>query len=462
MKQILLRYRNGEIALRDVPPPQLLKGGVLVATAASLISLGTEGQKVRQAGQSLLGKARERPDQVRQVLENVQKQGLAATVQKVRAKLEDPTPLGYSAAGTVIAVGAGVEDLAIGDRVACAGATACHAEVIFVPRNLCARAPDGVPFEAAACATVGAIAVHGVRQVAPRLGEWVAVIGLGLVGQFAVQTLRANGCRVVAVDPDPAKVRLAASQGAELAFVRADPNLEPAARRATDGRGWDAALITASAKDSDPIHLGARLMRDRGRVVVLGAVKMDLARGVFYDKEIELRMARSYGPGRYDPQFEEHGHDYPAGYVRWTETRNMDAFLALVASGQIRVDPIITHRYSFAEAERAYALLNGNGAGPPPMGIIFQYDTTQPQPTSVAPTVPRPRGPAAAPGIGLIGAGSFAKQVLLPALQRAEGVRLIGVTAASGSPAVTSPNGSASPTAPATIAPCSTIRARRW
>lgn len=439
MKQVRVKYQDGTLRLVEAPPPALQPGGVLVATAASLISLGTEGQQVRQAEKNLIGQARERPDQVRQVIDSFRRTGFTATYRQVMTKLGTPLPLGYSAAGVVRAVGAGVEEFRVGDRVACAGGGhANHAELIYVPRTLCVPIPAGVSYEEAACATVGSVALHGARQIEPTLGEWVAVIGLGLVGQLAVQILRAHGCRVIGIDTDPEKVRLAADLGAEAALTRNDPTLEGTVRQRTAGRGWDAALITASSRTNDPVELAARLMRDRGRVIALGRVKLDLPRNAFYDKEIDLRVSRSYGPGRYDRAYEEQGQDYPIGYVRWTVQRNLEAFLALVAAGQVRLGPIITHRFALDDAEEAYDLLTAaptaeNGSGSAPLGVVFQYDLEKPQPTrvSIAKAASRP-APDATVGVGFIGAGSFARQLLLPPLAKMPRIRLVGVAAATG------------------------------
>lgn len=447
MKQIVQSYRTGQLSLSEVPIPALEPGHVLVQTAFSAVSLGTEGKKVITTRQSLVGKARSRPDLVQQVLRTAQREGLLNTYRKVMNRLDEPMPLGYSAAGTVITVGAGVEEFRVGDRVACGGEGAAHAEVMAVPVNLCVKVPDGVPLEEAAFTTLGAIALQGLRQAEVVLGESVVVIGLGLVGQLTVQLLKANGCQVVGIDLDSWKVALAEEMGADRAMVRADPGLEATVLTLTRGRGADAVIITAATSSSDPVELAARLCRDRGYVVSIGHVGLDLPRQVFYDKELRFSMSRSYGPGRYDPIYEEKGIDYPIGYVRWTEKRNMEAFLDLVAAGRVNLQGIITHRFKFEQAEQAYELLTGERhEGPAPLGILFEYDMSKdhltPAMRRIWTTARRSeraasehlavRGRRSAVGIGFIGAGSFARKFLIPPLVKHPHVRLVGVATATG------------------------------
>ena len=440
MKQITQFYRSGELELSKVPVPALEPRHVLVQTAYSAVSLGTEGRKVTTARQSLLGKARSRPDLVQQVVHAAQREGLVSTYRKVMNRLDEPVPLGYSAAGTIIAVGANVEEFRVGERVACGGEGASHAEVMSVPVNLCARVPDGVSLEHAAFATLGAIALQGVRQADLALGESVAVIGLGLVGQLAVQLLKANGCRVLGVDLDPFKVAVATKLGADLALARNDPNLDAAVSTFSRGYGVDAVLITAATSSNDPVELAVEMCRDRGRIVVVGGVRMDVPRDACYDKELELKLSRSYGPGRYDPIYENKGVDYPIGYVRWTEKRNMEAFLDLLAAGRLNLADLITHRFPFEQVEKAYDLVTAeHEQGTAPLGIVFEYETTQ---DHLAPTAQRVyttarpqsaiRHPLSAIGVGFIGAGSFARKFLIPPLARHPQVRLVGVSTATG------------------------------
>ena len=333
MKQVVQNLKSGEMRLVEIPSPQAGPGRVLVRNAFSLVSAGTERAMVSLARSSMLGKARQRPDLVRQVINKARQEGLASTYQKAMGRLDRLSPLGYSCAGTVVALGAGVTDLQVGDRVACGGAGyANHAEVVSVPRNLIARVPDDARLEDAAFTTLGAIALHGVRQAQPTLGETVAVIGLGLVGQLTAQLLKANGCIVLGMDLDVGRCKLAEHLGCD-GVAGSDEALAALVSERTEGAGADAVLIAASTKANGPIQLAAEISRDRGRVVVVGLVGLAVPRRPFYDKELDLRLSRSYGPGRYDASYEEGGQDYPIGYVRWTEGRNMTAFLDLLGNG---------------------------------------------------------------------------------------------------------------------------------
>jgi predicted dehydrogenase/threonine dehydrogenase-like Zn-dependent dehydrogenase len=431
MKQLLQVLGTGEVRIVDVPSPIVRPGGVLVRNHASVISVGTDRTQIDFGRKSLLSKARQKPDRVRQVVRSVVRDGIAATRARVRRKLDSFVALGYSTAGVVVGVGEGVADLEVGQRVACAGAGyASHAELVCVPHQLVVPVPDGVPFEAAAFATMGAIALHGVRQAEIGLGSHVAVVGLGLLGQLTVQLATAAGAQVVAVDFDAARVELAARHGA-LGVRRTDP-VEEAVAQATSGVGVDAVLITAATSSDDPIRLAGRIARDRGRVVVVGAVPMNVPRSPYYEKELELRLSRSYGPGRYDPAYEEHGHDYPIGYVRWTERRNLAEFLRLVEVGAVRLGALITDRLPLHDAPSVYAALSENAASP--LGVVVTYPpppSGHEEPRRIIVT-----GSAAPPhtgrlGVGFIGAGSFATDVLLPALARLD-VDLVGVATARG------------------------------
>ncbi|MFY9556378.1 MAG: bi-domain-containing oxidoreductase [Blastocatellia bacterium] len=428
MKQVVQNFRTGELMVEELSPPALKPAGVLVRTACSLISSGTERTIIETAQSSLIGKVRSRPDLVRQVLDTVKREGLTSTYQKVKSRLSQMKPMGYSASGVVIAVGTSAEEFRVGDRVACAGAGyASHAEVIYVPKNLCCKVPDVVSLESACYTTVAAIALQGVRQADPRLGETVAVIGLGLVGQLTVQLLKAAGCRVLGVDIDKQACELATRSGADS--VAGDPTSAAKACAAlTGGFGADCIVITAATKSSEPVELAAELARDRARVVVVGLVGMDVPRHSFYEKEIELRLSRSYGPGRYDPEYEEKGSDYPIGYVRWTERRNMDAFLRLVEAGKINTDLLTTHRYEVAKAGEAYDLIL---SGERCCGVVLEYPKAD---SHNAPQPKKPRVPVGSDelGISLIGAGGFARGVLLPIIKRSAKTRLIGVGAATG------------------------------
>jgi predicted dehydrogenase len=334
----------------------------------------------------------------------------------------------------VVAVGEGVSGFAVGDRVACAGAkVANHAEVNLVPQNLCAHVPAGVDDESAAFVTVGAVALQGVRMAAPTLGECFAVVGLGLIGQLALQLLKANGCTVLGIDLNPRKVALAKDLGADEA-VRRDEDVLQAARRMTAGRGVDGVIIAAATSSNDPVALAGDLCRDRGRVVVVGAVGMEVPRRPYYDKELSFLQSRSYGPGRYDPAYEERGVDYPIGYVRWTEQRNLEAFLAQCAAGRIRVAPLISHRFPIDRAEEAYALIEGTAGsadGGDPIGVLLTYPAREPPAREVI-VSPAPESRPGALRIGVIGAGAFASGTLVPAISAAPGVRLVSIASARG------------------------------
>lgn len=403
--------RSGVVAVYEVPPPGVQRGRLLVRTAASLISAGTEKNTVDMGKKNLLGKARQRPDLVKQVIEKARTEGLMNTYTAVKAKLDGTTALGYSAAGIVAGVGEGVSGFKVGDRVGCAGAGyASHAEMISVPQNLCVRLPDEIDFDEGAFGTLGAIALQGVRLAKPTLGEAFVVIGLGLLGQITVQLLKANGCRVFGIDIDESKLKLARELGAEMCSTPADaPN---AVEEFSRGRGADAVLITAATPSNDPIELAGDISRSKGRVVVVGLVGMNVPRNVYYLKELDLQISMSYGPGRYDAEYEERGHDYPFAYVRWTEGRNLEAFFDLIASKSISVEKLISHRFPVERGEDAYKLISGE-AKEPYLGIVLQYDTAK----EIAPKLSFDSKPSKKDSnirIGMIGAGSYAKKFLLP------------------------------------------------
>lgn len=434
MKQVSQSFSDGRITVSHVPAPALRPHGVLVRTAWSLISAGTERTKVELGQKSLLAKARSRPDQVRQVLDKVRKDGLLQTYETVKTRLEEQAPIGYSSAGIVIAVGELAEGLSVGDRVACAGAEyANHAEVVYVPANLCARIPDGVELDAAAYATVGSIAMQGVRQADVSLGDTVAVIGLGLVGQLAAQMLKAAGCAVAGVDLDAAKCDLSLSLGADAAWIGAAAEIVKRGEAFTAGRGFDAVLIAAGTKSDEPVELAGGLARDRGTVVVVGDVGMHVPRKTYYEKELSLRLARSYGPGRYDPTYEEAGIDYPLGYVRWTEQRNLQEFLRLVQIGAVKTGPLTTHRFPVDEAAQAYACVQG-ASGEPAVGVLLEYPERGEEGTGRV-SLAKEAGVGAAGarvGVSLVGAGNFATATLLPGLERDGRADLRGILTGSG------------------------------
>ena len=434
MKQVVQNYRDGTLSIEDVPTPQCRPGGVLVRAAWSLVSTGTERMKVQQARMSILQKARARPDKVRQVINSVKQVGVVESLNKVRERLASLTPLGYSMAGRVEAVGPGIDDLKPGDPVACAGeGIACHAEFVFVPRNLVAPVPDGTPLRDAAFTTVGAIALHGVRQAGVTLGDHVLVIGLGLVGQFAIQILRAAGCRVIGVDIDEQKLALARTCGADVALHRNDPALTDTVQRLTGGHGVDAAYIAASTSSNDPLALAGDVLRDRGSAVIVGMVPLQADWRVYYEKEIRVTMSRSYGPGRYDANYETRGIDYPIGYVRWTENRNMEAFLRLVADGLVRPALLGPATFPFDEAPEVYRQLHDGDSRD--VAVLFEYPPNADAATRIPLTGGAAKPATAGPhkvGVAMIGAGNFATGTLIPALKKTTGIRLCGICSAGG------------------------------
>jgi predicted dehydrogenase/threonine dehydrogenase-like Zn-dependent dehydrogenase len=437
MKQVLQHARTGALEVVEVPRSRARAGGVLVRNVASLISAGTERTAVDFAQKSMVGKARERPDLVRQVLDRVRREGVGPTIQAVLDRLDQYNALGYSCAGVVEEVGRGAEEFAVGDRVACAGAAyAHHAEAVSVPKNLVVRIPEGVSFEDASYVTLGAIALHGVRTAECRLGDNVAVIGLGLLGQLTVQILKAAGSRVIGIDLDPGKAVFARELGADASVARGD-DVAAAVAELTGGHGVDQVIVTAATDSNDPIRLAAEICRDRGRVTMVGAVGMDIPRHPFYMKELELRLSRSYGPGRYDPAYEERGNDYPIGYVRWTERRNMEEFLRLVATGAVTPARLTTHRFSIESSPDAYRIVTGEREEPF-LGIVLGYPHGQQAGArTVALRAARPASRADVLRLGFVGAGSFGKEVLLPRFSRAGGVRLAGIATATGASAHT-------------------------
>ena len=414
MKQVTQRLRNGRIELVDVPWPDLDPNGVIVDIRASVLSVGTEKAKVATARSSLVQKARKRPDDVKKVLDKAKSEGITRTVRAVKARLDEPSPLGYSSAGVVVAVGENVRGVAPGDRVACGGdAIAVHAEVAQIPGNLCVPIPGDLPFEQAAFATVGSIAMQGVRQADVRLGERVAVIGLGLVGQLAGQILRASGCIVTGIDLDPQLVSEAVENGSvDQAFGRS--SLDGTLPAELDG--VDVVLIAAATPSPDPANFAATLCRDRGRVVIVGDVRLDIQREPYYRKELDLRLSRSYGPGRYDVDYEDRGLDYPIGYVRWTERRNMGEVLRLAEAGLIPLEKLISRTVPVEQAEQVFDELME--AERSPLGIALVYGET-PKPPAQPFTRSATTASADRFAVGLIGAGNFATQIVAPGLKSA-------------------------------------------
>jgi predicted dehydrogenase/threonine dehydrogenase-like Zn-dependent dehydrogenase len=432
MKQVLQHVRSRRLEVAEVPAPGCRPGGILVRNTASLLSAGTERMVTEFASKSMLGKARERPDLVKQVIDKVKRDGLVPTARAVVTRLDQPIALGYSCAGVVIEAGSEAAEFSVGDHVACAGmGYASHADVVFVPKNLAATIPAGVSDEDASYVTVGAIALQGLRVADVRIGDNVVVIGLGLLGQLTVQMLLANGCRVFGIDIDDDKIALVRAFGAD-GMARSGP-VEDAVNTFTRGHGADAVIISAATTSNDPIELAGRIARDRAAVTVVGAVQMDVPRKLFYEKELQLRLSRSYGPGRYDPAYEERGQDYPIGYVRWTEKRNMQEFLRLVGIGAVTPARLTTHRFAIADAEQAYALVKGE-TGEAFTGVVITYRNDV---DATRRTVPLPaRRPAGdRVGIGFVGAGNFAQAILLPRFSARRDADLVSVATASGASA---------------------------
>ena len=429
MKQVLQNRKTGRPFVGEVPVPALQHGRVLVRTVASLISAGTERMAVEMVSKGLVNEARQRPDLVKAVVSKVKTDGLLNTFASVRDKMAASTTLGYSASGIVTAVAEDVSDFQVGDRVACAGVGfASHAEVLSVPKNLCVHLPPNVGFDDGAFGTLGAIALQGVRLAEPTLGESIVVIGLGLVGQLTVQLLKANGCRVFGVDLDPERMRLAVKSGADAAAVSSDDT----ARQIdtwTHGHGADAVLITAATDSNQPVELAAKISRVKGRVVIVGMTGLDIPRQPFYMRELSLTISMSYGPGRYDPDYEERGNDYPFGYVRWTEKRNIEAFLELIGSGSVKLNQLISHRFPIDQAERAYQLISGESSEPY-LGVVLNYDPDSQVTSRVGLQSSRVRSDSAIT-LGVIGAGGYVPAMLLPHFKAAE-VKFKSIATASG------------------------------
>lgn len=412
MKQLIQNFKTGKLYVDEVPLPSISDGMVLVENKFSLISSGTEKGTVKVAQSSLLGKAKQRPDLVAQVLQNIKKEGLSATFNKVKTKLDSLKALGYSTSGTVLASLDKNGIFQAGDRVACAGQDyASHAEIVAIPQNLVAKIPDNVSFEEAAFTTLGAIALQGVRQAGPKLGEKVCVIGLGLLGQLTGQLLKANGCDVFGVDLSEKLINLANEISVSKALNRNDENLLSACDNFTNGYGFDSVIITAAAPTNDPIILATEISRKKGKIIVVGSVKMDVPRDpYFYRKELELKISCSYGPGRYDVNYEEAGVDYPFAYVRWTEQRNMEAFLTMISKGLIDVKPLITHTFTIDQAEDAYDIVLGKNKEPH-IGILLKYQENEKKNITFTQIKSDPLNKI---NVGFIGAGSFAQSYLIP------------------------------------------------
>jgi len=417
MQQVLLNVATGATTLIETPVPSLQEGHVLIRTRRTLISAGTERMLVDFGRASMIDKARQQPDKVRMVLDKVRTDGLMATIEAVRSKLDQPLALGYCNVGTVIEAGRGVVHLSPGDRVVSNGS---HAEIVSVPKNLCARIPDNVEDESAVFTVLGAIGLQGIRLAQPTIGETVVVTGLGLIGLMTVQMLRAHGCRVMGVDYDPQRLEMARNFGAYAVDSSSAEDLVMRAMDFSRGRGVDAVIITASTESSEPVSQAARMCRRRGRIVLVGVTGLQLSRQDFYEKEITFQVSCSYGPGRYDTSYEQKGQDYPVGFVRWTEQRNFEAVLDLIASSALNVTPLITHRFPIERAVEAYSVLSG---GQSSLGIVLQYPEIASNGKTNSRTVvldsAKSFSVGVKPVVGCVGAGNYAGRVLIPALANA-------------------------------------------
>lgn len=444
MKQLVQNLRAGIAEVLEVPAPRPGPNDIIVRNRASVISAGTERMVLEFSRQNVFAKARSRSDLVCQVLDKVKRDGVLTAFRAVRNRLDQPLALGYSSAGEVLAFGNAIREFRVGDRVACGGGGfAVHAEAVRIPRTLTARIPEpdanagrrSVSFAEAAFATIGSVALHGLRLGSPQLGEHVAVIGLGVIGLIAIQLARAAGCHVVAMDPLASRCELARALGCDAVASIAE-GMEIVSAEMNRGCGADLVLIAAATDSSEPLELAARISRDRACVVSIGSTGMELPRKLFYQKELDFKIARAYGPGRYDSEYEEKGRDYPAGYVRWTEGRNIDAFLDLLALNKVRVEPLISHRFSIADAQRAYDLLAGDRSGES-LGIVIEYPGEHEITSWISTIIPTSgrRQRESAVRVGLLGAGNFVRSTLLPIMKSVSGTAMIAVCAASGASA---------------------------
>ena len=432
MKQILQSLKTGATEVADVPCPAAKRGQLLIRTSRTLVSVGTERMLVDFGKAGWIEKARQQPDKVRMVLDKMKTDGIMPTIEAVFNKLDQPLPLGYCNIGTVVAVGAGVVGFEVGDRVASNGK---HAEMVSVPINLCAKVPVGVSDEEAAFTVLGAIALQGIRLVQPTLGEAVVVTGMGLIGIVTTQLLRAHGCRVLGIDFDPKKLEIARRFGAETVDLSAGQDPVAAAEQFSRGRGVDAVIVTAATKSNEPMHQAALMCRKRGRIVLVGVTGLELSRDDFFKKEITFQVSCSYGPGRYDPNYEEKGQDYPVGYVRWTEQRNLEAVLDMMADGRLDVKSLISHRFAVQNAEKAYEVVGGSE---PSLGILLEYSSSAAigrDPTERTVLLDRAardhsRGDGHA-SVSFIGAGNYATGVLIKAFKET-GARLRTVASSAG------------------------------
>jgi predicted dehydrogenase/threonine dehydrogenase-like Zn-dependent dehydrogenase len=429
MKQLLQNIKNGNTLVEDVPTPTPREGMALVKVSASLVSAGTERMVVEFAEKSYLGKARSRPDLVKQTLDKAKREGVMPTVQAVFNRLDQPMALGYSSAGTIVALGKNMQGFKVGQRVACAGGGyATHAEYNVVPRNLLTPLPKNVDFESAAFTTLGAIALHGFRLAEPQLGENVAVIGLGLLGLLTIQMAAAAGCNVLGIDLDPKRIKLATSLGLE-AVTR--PQAESASQAFTANRGFDSVIICADTSSNDPVELAGVIARDRAKVVATGAVGLNIPRKIYYEKEIAFINSRSYGPGRYDSNYEENGNDYPIGYIRWTEGRNFQAVVEMMASYKLQVTSLISHRFPIEDGAKAYEVITGKKKEAF-LGVLLTYGSKEKREMSNKVVFPLFSRPSSLVTMGVLGAGLYANATLLPVIKNNKDFELVGIASSGG------------------------------
>jgi predicted dehydrogenase/threonine dehydrogenase-like Zn-dependent dehydrogenase len=429
MKQLLQHVKNGQTVIEEIPIPTPREGQALVKVSASLVSAGTERMVVEFAEKSLVGKARSRPDLVKQTLDKAKREGVMPTVQAVFNRLDQPMALGYSSAGTIVALGKNMQGFKVGQRVACAGGGyATHAEYNVVPRNLLTPLPKNVDFESAAFTTLGAIALHGFRLAEPQLGENVAVIGLGLLGLLTIQFAAAAGCNVLGIDLDPKRIQLAEGLGLK-AVTR--PQAESASQAFTANRGFDSVIICADTSSNDPVELAGVIARDRAKVVATGAVGLNFPRKIYYEKEISFINSRSYGPGRYDSNYEENSNDYPIGYVRWTEGRNFQSVVEMMASGKLNVQPLISHRFPIEEGVKAYEVITGKRKEPF-LGVLLTYGEKEEVKSKKVEFASVVRGQSSVVKLGVLGAGLYANATLLPVIKNNKDFELVGIASSGG------------------------------
>lgn len=426
MEQLTQKLKNGEMKILEVPFPALTEGNLLIRNHYSVISAGTESKTVKDARLGYIGKAKSRQKELKQVIDSIKTQGLLNTYNIVMNKLDAPAGLGYSCAGEVIAIGKNVSGFRVGDFVVCGGASANHAEIVSVPKNLCAKIPEGVKIEQAVFATIAAIALQGIRQADLKLGENCVIIGLGLLGQLTIQLLNAAGVKTIGIDVDSAQVEIAKQNGCSLALTRSNEGVKESVLSFTQGFGTDAVIITAGTNSIDPVELAGAVSRKKGKVVIVGAVPTGFSRENYFKKELDLRMSSSYGPGRYEMNYEEKGLDYPIGYVRWTENRNLQAYLDLLQAGKLNIEKLITHTFNLEEAEKAYQLILEKKE--PFLGVLLKYNTEETIKEKIIHKDFSAQKKTNEVLCGFIGAGSFAQNFLLPNLKNK--CRFVGVATA--------------------------------